>query len=97
MREPTLFWDLKRVTESITRHFQPGDVVELCRMRPDSGLAYPLVDSFSVWLAGFALRSRQVESENLYFWSMAERKIPVLVSMAQRVTEDTKYLSSIEN
>lgn len=89
MREPTLFQDLERVTESITRHLQPNDVAELCRMRPDGGSAYPLIDSFSGWLAGFALRSRQVESENLYFWSMAERQIPALASMAQRLTEDT--------
>ena len=89
MREPTLFQDLERVTESITRHLQPDDVAELCRMRPDGGSVYPLIDSFSGWLAGFALRSRQVESENMYFWSMAERQIAVLGSMAQRLTQDT--------
>ena len=88
MQEPALFQDLERVTESITRHLQPDDVVELCRMRPDGGSAYPLVDSFSGWLAGFALRSRQVESDNMYFWSMAERQIPALASMAERLTED---------
>ena len=44
------------------------DVIELCRMRPDGGSAYPLVDSFTGWLAGLAVRSRQIETENFCQW-----------------------------
>jgi len=57
-------------------------------MRPDGGSAYPLVDSFTGWLAGLAVRSRQIETENFYFWSMAESKISALSSMAEHLTED---------
>ena len=88
MQESTIFQDLERVTQSITSRFEPEDVIELCRMRPDGGSAYPLVDSFTGWLAGFAVRSRQIETENFYFWSMAESKISALSSMAEHLTED---------